>query len=283
MTTARIRKISAGIAGQPTTDGAGVNLTRFIGSPELSDLDPFLLLDEFRSTDSGDYQAGFPDHPHRGFETVTYLKAGRFRHRDSQGNQGLLTPGGVQWMTAGRGIIHSEMPETTEGLVWGYQLWINLPAEHKFTDPRYQDIPPEQVPEVTGHGVKVRLITGDYGGQSGPAKTWISTLYFDIELEPGAVFTHSVPPNLSGFVHLYTGSLTAGPETESQEAQASQLLVLGEGDAVRLQGGPEGAGCLLVAGERLDEPIARAGPFVLNTREQLEQAFRDYQAGVLDS
>ena len=283
MTTARIRKISAEIAGQPTTDGAGVNLTRFIGSPELSDLDPFLLLDEFRSSDSGDYQAGFPNHPHRGFETVTYLKAGRFRHRDSQGNQGLLTPGGVQWMTAGRGIIHSEMPETTEGLVWGYQLWINLPAEHKFTVPRYQDIPPEQVPEVTGHGVKVRLITGDYGGQSGPAKTWISTLYFDIELEPGAVFTHSVPPNRSGFVHLYTGSLTAGPETESQEAQASQLLVLGEGDTVRLQGGSEGAGCLLVAGERLDEPIARAGPFVLNTREQLEQAFRDYQAGVLDS
>ena len=226
MTTARIRKISAEIAGQPTTDGAGVNLTRFIGSPELSDLDPFLLLDEFRSSDSSDYQAGFPNHPHRGFETVTYLKAGRFRHRDSQGNQGLLTPGGVQWMTAGRGIIHSEMPETTEGLVWGYQLWINLPAEHKFTDPRYQDIPPEQVPEVTGHGVKVRLITGDYEGQSGPAKTWISTLYFDIELEPGAVFTHSVPPDLSGFVHLYTGSLWSSPKSSVKRVHAAATSCL---------------------------------------------------------
>ncbi len=282
MSTNTIRPVKAIVPGQPTTDGAGVNLTRLIGARELPDLDPFLLLDEFRSSDSSDYQAGFPSHPHRGFETVTYLKAGRFRHKDSHGHEGLLEAGGVQWMTAGRGIIHSEMPETTDGLVWGYQLWVNLPAEHKFADPRYQGISPEEMPVHDAEGVKVTLITGEYEGLQGPAQTLIPTLYFDIELAPGAVFTHQVSPDLNGFVHMYTGSLTAGPQERGTEVQAGSLAVLGDGDLVLLEAGPEGAGCLLVAGQRLNEPIVRAGPFVLNTREQLEQAFRDYQEGVLD-
>ena len=179
------------VAGIKTTDGAGVNLRRIIGSPELNLLDPFLLLDEFKSDDKDDYIAGFPSHPHRGFETVTYLMHGAFRHRDSKGNEGHLRSGSVQWMTAGRGIIHSEMPEQEDGQVWGYQLWVNLPQKYKMTEPRYQDIPAEKIPVVEENGRMVKIIAGEYDGVEGPAESFFPISYFDVTLEANSSFRHA--------------------------------------------------------------------------------------------
>jgi redox-sensitive bicupin YhaK (pirin superfamily) len=246
------------------------------------ELDPFLLLDEFRSDASNDYIAGFPDHPHRGFETVTYLKAGKFRHRDSKGHEGLLTAGSVQWMTAGRGIIHSEMPEIEDGLMWGYQLWVNLPAESKMTEPRYQDILPEQIPLVEEPGLRIKVIAGTYTGVEGPAKIWLPIIYFDVELETGAVLKQPMSKSMNGLAYVYDGSLVNDQGDESAVASAGQLMVFGAGDQVEIATGADGAKFLLIAGTRLDEPIVRGGPFVMNTDEQLHQAFIDYQNGVLD-
>jgi redox-sensitive bicupin YhaK (pirin superfamily) len=269
------------VQGLPASDGAGVKLTRVIGQPQLDRLDPFLLLDEFRSDTPGDYLGGFPDHPHRGFETVTYMLAGRMRHRDSAGNSGLLTPGSVQWMTAGRGLVHSEMPEQEDGLMWGFQLWVNLPAKDKMTAPRYQDIGPDRIPEVTlPEGGTVRVIAGALGDVHGPVQAEATApLYLDIELAPNAAFETAVPAGHHAFVYPFVGSVSVQATARETTLDRGRLGVLGEGDSVALQGGAEGGRLLLVAGRPLNEPVARHGPFVMNTPEEIRQAFSDFQAG----
>jgi redox-sensitive bicupin YhaK (pirin superfamily) len=264
--------------GMAASDGAGVKLTRVIGQPALPDLDPFLMLDEFGSDDPKAYIAGFPDHPHRGFETVTYMLAGRMRHRDNKGNEGLLTSGSVQWMTAGRGIVHSEMPEQEEGLMQGFQLWLNLPAKDKMTAPRYQDIPPEQIPLARpAPGVEAKVIAGELFGVKGPVEAGATEpLYADIRLAAGAGIEAALPEAHNAFVYVYEGSVEAG-----QPAQAlarGTIAVLGTGASVRLASAA-GARLILIAGKPLREPVAKYGPFVMNTEAELRQAFADYQAG----
>jgi redox-sensitive bicupin YhaK (pirin superfamily) len=273
-----VRTVTRVIRGTPTSDGAGVRLTRVIGGPVLADLDPFLLLDEFGSDSPDDYIAGFPDHPHRGFETVTYMLDGRMRHRDNQGNSGLLGPGSIQWMTAGRGIVHSEMPEQEEGLMRGFQLWVNLPASDKMTEPRYQDIAARDIPEVQlDDGVRVRVLSGQFDDVTGPvAGVAVQPLYLDIELPATTNVSPSLPENHTAFLYVFEGSLVAGATEET--VNKHELAVLGEGKDVPLVSGDDGARTILVAGRPLGEPVARYGPFVMNTREELQQAFEDFAA-----
>jgi redox-sensitive bicupin YhaK (pirin superfamily) len=276
------RQVVKVVTGQPTSDGAGVRLNRVIGTAELDHVDPFLLLDEFKSDQPGDYLAGFPDHPHRGFETVTYMLAGDMLHQDHVGNRGELVAGSVQWMTAGRGIIHSEMPRQKDGLMWGFQLWVNLPARDKMTAPRYQDIPPARIPEVTpGEGVRVRVIAGEIGGARGPVEgNATEPVYLDVRLAPRARFGHALPAGHSAFVYVYEGRATVGPADAGRELTAGQAAVLGPGERVTLTTGAA-ARALLIAGRPLGEPIARYGPFVMNTREEILQAVQDFQRGTL--
>ncbi|GAB3032911.1 MULTISPECIES: pirin family protein [Oleiagrimonas] len=272
------RTIKQRVRGRPTSDGAGVKLTRVIGQPTLEMLDPFLLLDEFGSDAADDYIAGFPEHPHRGFETVTYMLDGRMRHGDNQGNSGLLESGSVQWMTAGRGIVHSEMPEQEEGLMRGFQLWVNLPAKDKMTAPRYQDIAPEKIPEVEpAAGVKVRVVAGRFAEVDGPVNG-IATqpLYLDIALEAGASLTVPVPAGHNAFAYVFEGS---GVQVADERLDRSELAVLNDGDAVVLTAGDEAARVLLVAGKPLREPVARYGPFVMNTKQQIIEAVDDFRNG----
>ncbi|MGD8376460.1 MAG: pirin family protein [Acidobacteriota bacterium] len=282
-----LRSITRTVEGQETTDGQGVRLRRTIGTPVLDHLDPFLLLDEFRSDDPGDYIGGFPDHPHRGFETVTYMLAGLMQHRDHAGNQGDLRAGSVQWMTAGRGIVHSEMPKQVDGLMWGFQLWVNLPAASKMIEPRYQDIPPEAVPEVKmGEGKLARVIAGVVEGVEGPVRgVATSPMYLDLRLSPAVKVAHPVPAEYNGFIYVFEGSLeVAGREDDPNVTiPRGTLGVLGAGDAIATTTGPEGARFLLVAARPLNEPIARRGPFVMNTNEELYQAFEDFSSGKFSS
>ena len=276
------RRVVRTIRGQPTSDGAGVKLTRVIGQRELDMLDPFLLLDEFRSDSASDYIGGFPNHPHRGFETVTYMLAGRMRHGDNQGNSGLLTPGSVQWMTAGRGIVHSEMPEQENGLMWGFQLWVNLPASDKMTAPRYQDIAPERIPETApAAGVRARVLAGRIGDVTGPVSgIAVDPVYFDIELEPGTRFAAPLPRGHNAFAYVYAGAADVGPADSARRIERGELAVLDhDGDDVLLSAGTEATRLILVAGKPLNEPVAKYGPFVMNTQEQIVQAIRDYQSG----
>jgi redox-sensitive bicupin YhaK (pirin superfamily) len=275
------RAVARTLQGMPASDGAGVKLTRVIGQPGLDRLDPFLLLDEFRSDEPGDYLSGFPDHPHRGFETVTYMLAGRMRHRDSAGNSGLLVPGSVQWMTAGRGLVHSEMPEQVDGLMWGFQLWVNLPARDKMTAPRYQDIAPERIPEVVlDGGGKVRVIAGMLGGVRGPVQAEAtSPLYLDIEIPADSRFSTAIPAGHHAFAYPFAGDATVVAPARETHLPRGTLGVLGDGDGVTLAAGAQGARVLLVAGRPLREPVARYGPFVMNTQDELRQAFTDFQAG----
>jgi redox-sensitive bicupin YhaK (pirin superfamily) len=269
------------VKGRPTSDGAGVKLTRVIGGPGLPDLDPFLMLDEFRSEKGSDYIAGFPDHPHRGFETVTYMLAGRMRHADNQGNTGLLRPGSVQWMTAGRGIVHSEMPEQEDGLMAGFQLWVNLPAKDKMTAPRYQDIAPERVPRLDpAAGVELRLLTGRIGEIEGPV-TDVATapLYVDVRLQAGAQWTANLPERHNAFVYVYEGEAIIGEGEFAQTLPRGELGVLSHGEALQLAAGDAATRLILVAGKPLNEPVAKYGPFVMNTPEQIVAAIRDYQSG----
>ncbi|HET8552069.1 MAG TPA: pirin family protein [Gammaproteobacteria bacterium] len=271
------------VRGRPTSDGAGVRLNRVMGTPQLPDLDPFLMLDEFRSDDAGDYIAGFPNHPHRGFETVTYMLAGRMRHGDNQGNSGLLTAGSVQWMTAGRGIVHSEMPEQEDGLMWGFQLWVNLPAKDKMTAPRYQDIGPESIPVVeVADGVRVKVVAGEVNGARGPVSAVATEpVYLDIELQPGAEYVADLAPGHNAFAYVYAGTADIGSRAERIASRELAVLEQG-GDSVYLAAaGNEPARLLLVAGRPLGEPVARYGPFVMNTTEQLHAAVADFQAGRL--
>ena len=280
--TSASRRVARVVRGQPTSDGAGVKLTRVIGQRDLDTLDPFLMLDEFRSDSASDYIGGFPNHPHRGFETVTYMLAGRMRHGDNQGNSGLLTPGSVQWMTAGRGIVHSEMPEQENGLMWGFQLWVNLPAKDKMTAPRYQDIAPERIPQTApAAGVRARVLAGRIGDVEGPVSgIAVEPFYLDLALEPGARFAAPLPQGHNAFAYVYEGAVDIGPADASRRIQRGELAVL-ERDAgdVLLSAGAEPARLILVAGKPLNEPVAKYGPFVMNTQEQIVEAIRDYQAG----
>jgi redox-sensitive bicupin YhaK (pirin superfamily) len=276
------RRVARVIRGQPTSDGAGVKLTRVIGQRELDTLDPFLLLDEFRSDSASDYIGGFPDHPHRGFETVTYMLAGRMRHRDNQGNSGLLTPGSVQWMTAGRGIVHSEMPEQENGLMWGFQLWVNLPAKDKMSAPRYQDIAPDRIPDVVpAAGVRARVVAGELGGVSGPVSgIAVEPAYFDLALEAGVSFSVALAPGHNAFAYVYAGAAELGPAGATRRIERGELAVFErDGDEVLISSGSEPTRLIVVAGKPLDEPVAKYGPFVMNTQDEIVQAIRDYQSG----
>lgn len=275
----KLREIVRVLDAQGTSDGAGVRLKRSLGSAALDYLDPFLLLDEFKSDEGSDYVGGFPDHPHRGFETVTYMLAGAMEHRDHKGNTGNLRAGSVQWMTAGRGIIHSEMPKQERGLMWGFQLWVNLPAKDKMCPPRYQDIPPEKVPEVTRpDGARIRVIAGESSGVRG-AVSGIATnpLYLDVFLPPGARFEQAVPPAHTAFCYVFEGIGQVG----GRQLAAGQLGVLSEGDTVVTTTAEEKVRFLLIAAAPLREPMARYGPFVMTTQAELRQAFVDYQSGNL--
>ena len=279
------RAVSKVIRGLPTTDGAGVELTRMIGQPELPMLDPFLLLDAFRSDRPDDYIAGFPPHPHRGFETVTYLLEGRMRHQDNAGHEGVIEPGGIQWMTAARGIVHSEMPEQKEGLLEGFQLWVNLPAAHKMDAPAYQEHAAAAIPmEVREGGVRVRVITGQTSrGTRGPVvQPLTEPLYLDVTLPPGAAFSEPVPEGYNGFIYVITTTLEAeDADGNSVRLGRDDLGVLSQGDEVAVHAGGDGARFLLVAGKPLQEPVARGGPFVMNSMAEIRQAYEDYQAGRL--
>ncbi len=274
------RAVTQTLRGMPASDGAGVKLTRVIGQPKLPDLDPFLLLDEFGTDKAEDYIAGFPEHPHRGFETVTYMLDGRMRHRDNHGHEGVLEPGAVQWMTAGRGIVHSEMPEQTEGRMRGFQLWMNLPAKDKMAAPNYQEFSGANLPVVDKPGVNVKVIAGTLDGATGPVKQPATDpTYMDIRLDAGSDFELPVPAGHSAFVYVYEGGVSVGIGREAATISAQELAVLGEGTEVRLQGRAPRSRAILVAGRPLKEPVARYGPFVMNTREEIMQAFADFQAG----
>ncbi len=269
------------VRGQPTSDGAGVKLTRVIGSQQLPDLDPFLLLDEFGTDKAEDYIAGFPEHPHRGFETVTYMLDGRMRHRDNHGNEGLLTPGSVQWMTAGRGLVHSETPEQEAGRMRGFQLWVNLPARDKMTDPKYQEFAPDHIPVATpARGVQVKVIAGAVGEVVGPiVQPATDPVYLDIVLAPGASWEYALPDGHNVFAYAYEGAVTVGEGDDARALETQTLAVLGGGELLALRAGRTGTRMILVAGRPLREPVMRYGPFVMNTKQELMQAFADLQEG----
>jgi quercetin 2,3-dioxygenase len=277
-----LRTVQRVIIGQETSDGGGVRLRRSLGTPQLDHLDPFLLLDEFKSEEGSDYAAGFPDHPHRGFETVTYMLAGAMEHHDHSGNRGYLVPGSVQWMTAGRGIIHSEMPKQEDGLMWGFQLWVNLPAAHKMDPPRYQDIPPGEIPVRTHDSSRVRVIAGESGGVPGPVRGIVTDpLYLDVSVPPLRRFEHPVPSGHNAMVYVFEGDGEVGVDGggRGRRLQTGRLGVLGEGDALAVVAGEKGMRALLIAARPIGEPIARYGPFVMNTREEIVQAVSDFQSG----
>ena len=276
---ARPRGVERVISGQFVMDGAGVKINRVLTSTLQRRLDPFLMLDAFGSDKAGDYIAGFPEHPHRGFETVTYMLAGRMRHRDSAGNEGLVTNGGVQWMTAGRGVIHSEMPEQNEGLMEGFQLWLNLPAKDKMMAPWYRDIPNEQVPRFTlDSGTTVQVIAGASHGVSGAVqREGTEPLYLDIELPEGAIFEQALPAGHNAFIYVFRGEAVVGgkgvPQTRMaifDNAEGTDGVVIKAARPTRL---------LLIAGRPLKEAIAQYGPFVMNTQAELQQAVEDFRSG----
>jgi redox-sensitive bicupin YhaK (pirin superfamily) len=273
------RAVERLVAGQATSDGAGVRLTRVLTQPLQRRLDPFLMLDAFGTDNPDDYIGGFPDHPHRGFETVTYMIAGRMRHRDSAGHEGLLSNGGVQWMTAGRGVIHSELPEQEEGRMEGFQLWLNLPADRKMTEPWYRDIGSAEIPELALPGARVRVIAGESHGVQGAMQREVTEpLYLDLHLEPGARFEQALPAGHNAFVYVYRGSLSIGDTPVPAQRMA---ILANHGDGVVLQAGPAPTKALLIAGRPLNEPIAQYGPFVMNSNEQIFQAVQDFRAGRL--
>lgn len=265
--------------GQMVTDGAGVSIYRIIAHGRLDYIDPFVLLDELRTDNPDDYIAGFPMHPHRGIETVTYMIHGKFHHKDSRGGGGLLTDGCVQWMTAGKGIQHSEMPEITKDGLWGYQLWLNLPQRHKFVEPRYQHLSPQDMPLVQDEpsGLSVRIISGSYKGIEGPASNWVKTHYFDVRLKGGAEFSFTPDEGMTGFFYVHTGAVRVC----GRRVHARELAELEAGGSVAISADADEAGFLYLAGVPNREPIARGGPFVMNTQQEIRQAFEDYRNGIL--
>jgi quercetin 2,3-dioxygenase len=275
------RRVEALIAGQATSDGAGVKLTRVLTQDLQRRLDPFLMLDAFGSDNPNDYIAGFPDHPHRGFETVTYMIAGRMLHRDSAGHEGLLESGGVQWMTAGRGVIHSEIPQQADGVMEGFQLWLNLPGRDKMSTPWYRDFKATDLPRfVTTQGVTVIVIAGESQGVSGAVtRTASAPLYLDIHLSAGSSFEQTLPPQHNAFVYVYRGEVRiAGDSVPTQ--RMAVLANGGPSDSVLIEASKD-ARVLLLAGQPLKEPIAQYGPFVMNTQQEIHQAIRDFRDGTL--
>ncbi|MES2040614.1 MAG: pirin family protein [Pseudomonadota bacterium] len=275
------RTVEQLVAGQPTSDGAGVKLTRVLTQPLQYRLDPFLMLDAFGSDEAGDYIAGFPSHPHRGFETVTYMLAGRMRHRDSAGNEGLLQNGGVQWMTAGRGVIHSEMPEQEEGRMAGFQLWLNLPAKDKMIAPWYRDIQSDTIPELlTAAGVKVRIIAGSSHGIAGAVQREVTQpLYLDIHMPAGSSFKHSLPASFNAFVYVYEGEV----QIAEREVPVQRMAILKkspDADGIVIDAKVD-TRLLLIAGQPLGEAIVQYGPFVMNSQAEIFKAISDFREGKL--
>lgn len=269
------RRVERLVKGRETSDGDGVRLTRILTSDLQRRLDPFLMLDLFGSDHPGDYLGGFPDHPHRGFETVTYMIEGRMRHRDSAGNQGLLVSGGAQWMTAGSGLIHSEMPEQEAGLMEGFQLWLNLPARDKMSPPHYRDLAPGDIPEFVHYGVRVRVLAGESHGTAGALLRPVTEpLFLDLHLPAGSRFEEPIASGRNAFLVPYRGSVRVGESL----VPSRTLALLGEGESVVIEATEE-ARVILVAGTPLREPIAAYGPFVMNTAEEIHQAFEDYRDG----
>ena len=277
----RYARVGRKLRGQPTSDGAGVRLTRVIGGAELPDLDPFLLLDEFGTDRAEDYIAGFPEHPHRGFETVTYMLDGRMRHKDNHGNEGVLVPGSVQWMTAGRGLVHSEMPEQQEGRMRGFQLWVNLPAREKMTEPKYQEFAPERIVELQpAQGVQLKLIAGAVGDVRGPiVQPATEPVYIDVALRAGADWEYDLPEGHNVFVYVYEGGVEIGQGEDARQVDAQELAVLSGGQRLKLRDLGRDSRLILVGGRPLREPVARYGPFVMNTKQEVMQAFVDFQEG----
>jgi len=261
-----------------TSDGAGVKLKRSMGVPELDFIDPFLMFDEFGSENKDDYIAGFPAHPHRGIETVTYMLAGRFKHEDSTGSKGEMGPGSVQWMTAAGGIIHSEMPIMKEGKLHGFQLWVNMPAKLKMGRPSYQNIKPEEIPEFKDQGKKIKIIAGKYQDKIGPVKgISVDPIYIDIELEKDKIFNFIIPSSHNAFVYLVTGEIKIGNKKHDQ-LQNSSLICLQNGNDLNISAIIKSK-FLVIAGKPIGEPIARGGPFVMNTKEEILKAVQDYHSG----
>jgi redox-sensitive bicupin YhaK (pirin superfamily) len=283
------RSVEQQVIGQATRDGDGVKLTRVLTQAHQRRLDPFLMLDNFGSDDPNDYGGGFPDHPHRGFETITYMIAGRMRHRDSAGHEGLLQNGGVQWMTAGRGVVHSEMPEQEEGVMEGFQLWLNLPSQQKLCPPGYQDIQSDNIPELDlPSGVKVRIISGEVCGVRGavcrPADLFpTQTLYLDIHFTKNTTFHQTLNPEHNAFIFVYRGNVKVVSEHQETSVDLHRMAILhNEGNGVEISAS-SGSQLLLISGNPLNEPIAQYGPFVMNTREELMQAVDDFKAGLFTS
>jgi redox-sensitive bicupin YhaK (pirin superfamily) len=281
----RTRTLQRLIPSIPASDGAGVKLRRSIGKSPAERIDPFLMLDEFFSDNPDDYLAGFPDHPHRGFETVTYMLEGHMLHQDHLGNRGDLNSGDVQWMTAGRGIIHSEMPQQTQGRMRGFQLWINLPAREKMKPAGYRDIPGSTIPQVDLPGggrakVIAGTLTGDGRAVPGPVQGLATDpLYLDITLPAGAVFVQPVNPDHNAFVYVYEGAVDIGPALGRRPLRAQTAGLLSPGERIEVAAREDDARFLLLAGKPLREPIAQYGPFVMNTHEEIGQAIQDYQSG----
>ena len=272
------------VRGQDTQDGAGVRLTRVLSHELQERLDPFLMLDAFGSDKPDEYIAGFPNHPHRGFETVTYMIAGRMRHRDSGGHEGLLQNGGVQWMTTGRGLVHSEMPEQEEGVMEGFQLWLNLPSFNKLCEPSYRDIQSQDIPEVTlPNGLHLRVIAGEAQGVQGAVKReHTEPLYLDVHFpdQGPALLEQPIAATHHAFLYVYRGELDVVCGDQHTTVPVKRMAVLTAGDGVVLRGTPN-TKAILIAGKPLNEPIAQYGPFVMNTREELMQAVKDFRAGLM--
>ena len=271
------RRVVRKFPGMPTQDGAGVKLTRLVGTPQLPDLDPILMLDTFRSDNPNDYVAGFPEHPHRGFETVSYMIKGSIAHLDNHGGKGIVTDGGVQWMTAGRGVAHSEMPAQTNGQLFGFQLWLNLPAKEKMRDPWYADIPSSDIPVIDlGQGNSAKLIVGEWNGVKGPGpERAIQPFVADVTVAANGEVAVPVAASHNSFIYVFEGDAKVGEVTVPK----GELAVLSPGDKTRVEGGVGGARFLVVAGKPLREPIAKYGPFVMNTADEIRKAIYDYQSG----
>ena len=276
------RKVERLVQGVQTSDGAGVRLTRVLTQQLQRRLDPFLMLDAFRNDKPEDYMGGFPDHPHRGFETVTYMIAGRMRHHDSAGNEGLLTSGSVQWMTAGSGLIHSELPEQEQGLMEGFQLWLNLPGRNKMCKPSYRDIPPETIPQYTNEqGVTVRVIAGESHGVKGAVqRPDTEPLYLDVHLPAGSRFVQPIAAGHNAFTYTYRGTVSiAGTEVPDR----NMAILANDGATGVVLEAQEAARVLIISGQPLGEPIAQYGPFVMNTAEEIQQTLQDYRNGMFEA
>jgi len=276
----RVRTAEAILPSRETIEGAGVHLRRAFGHGQVPRLDPFLLLDDFRSENPADYAAGFPWHPHRGIETVTYMLDGIVEHEDSIGNRGVISSGDVQWMTSGSGIIHQEMPKSRDGLMGGFQLWVNLPGSDKMMDPRYQEFKRARIPEIqTAAGVRVKVIAGEVAGTRGPVEDIVvEPEYLDVRLDPHAAFAHAVPRGHTAFAYALSGRGRFDPE-RGDEVDGENLVLFGDGDSIRIEASERPLRFLFVSGKPIHEPVAWWGPIVMNTQRELEVAIEEFQEG----